>query len=161
MAGGIAALLHGLQGQNARNLGEVIAALQRQQNEALGRILATVQLIRQLTDTRGIGGPIASRGEERRYAEWNAKLYAYLKITFHEAMDWISWAIKSPVPITEEEISTILPMDANVKYADMLNFSSKLYATLLGCVEDDTFRVMLQCEERELTGSDAVAGQQV
>ena len=64
--GDIAALLHGLQEQNARNLGEVMAALQRQQNDALGKILATVQPTRQLTDTRGIGRPIAFRGEERR-----------------------------------------------------------------------------------------------
>ena len=139
--GDIAALLHGLQEQNARNLGEVMAALQRQQNDALGKILATVQPTRQLTDTRGIGRPIAFRGEERRYAEWKAKLYAYLKITFPEAMDWISWATKSPVPITEEEITKTLPIDTNVKYVDILTFSNKLYATLLGCVEEDAFRI--------------------
>ena len=133
--------MHGLQEQNARNLGEVMAALQRQQNDALGKILATVQPTRQLTDTRGIGRPIAFRGEERRYAEWKAKLYAYLKITFPEAMDWISWATKSPVPIIEEEITKTLPIDTNVKYVDILTFSNKLYATLLGCVEEDAFRI--------------------
>ena len=58
-----------------------------------------------MTDTRGIGRPVVFKGEEQRYGEWKAKLFAFLRVSTPQAMEWISWAGSQASTIDEELIA--------------------------------------------------------
>ena len=62
---------------NAENIG----AIMKQQQDSLNQIVGNVRGNSVLTDTRGIGRPVTFKGDEAKYAEWEAKLLAYLRIS--------------------------------------------------------------------------------
>ena len=91
------AALQQLQTQNAENM----SILLRQQSENLSAILNRQN---PMTDSRGIGKPVTLRGEEKKYAEWKAKLVAYLKVAMGESDEFIQWAGRNEDSIDERKI---------------------------------------------------------
>ena len=100
-------------------------------------IIATVRPQQSLTDSRGIGKPITFKGEEKKYAEWKAKMMAFLKVSIKQSDEWIAWAVASKDSITVDNILT----DWGQKAEQLKSFASTLYSTLLSCTEDDAFRI--------------------
>lgn len=90
-----------------------------------------------MTDSRGIGRPITYKGDESKYAEWKAKLLAYLRVSIPRADDWIRWSSGMTTAITEE--------DVDLEYGEVSqgvkDFAVKLYSILMSCTEDDAFRI--------------------
>ena len=86
------AMMAELQKQNASNL----ATLAKQQFDALQTLIQGTTKTHGggMTDTRGIGRPITFKGEETKYAEWKAKLMAYLSVAAPKSDEWIQWAGK-------------------------------------------------------------------
>ena len=54
------------------------------------------------TDTRGTELPVVSKGDEQRYPEWKAKLFAFLRVSTPQVMEWMSWAGRQEISIDEE-----------------------------------------------------------
>lgn len=130
------AMMAHLQEQNANNL----ATLARQQMEALQAIVARsmrAQSTGGMTDTRGIGRPVTFKGDEGKYAEWKAKLNAYLRIMTAESDGWMKWACNEGQTITEESLDLEFGQQSGV----VKEFSIKLYSILMSCTEDDAFRI--------------------
>ena len=131
-----------LQKMNHQNMTELV----KQQFEALA-VLVQQNNNRSgggvMTDTRGIGRPINFKGEEGKYAEWKAKLLAYLRVTAPSSDAWIAWSAGCTSPIIEEDVDLAFP---NHKAA-IMEFSAKLYAILLSCTEDDAFRICHSVKE--------------
>ena len=57
-----------------------------------------------MTVTRGIGRPVVFKGDEQRFGEWKAKLFAFLRVSTPQAMEWISWAGSQASTIDEDLI---------------------------------------------------------
>ena len=57
-----------------------------------------------MTDTRCIGRPVVFKGDEQRYGGWKAKLFAFLRVSTPQAMEWISWAGSLASTIDEDLI---------------------------------------------------------
>ena len=115
-----------------------MAALAQQQMEALQAIVQGSQRQESgLTDNRGIGRPIVFKGDEARYAEWKAKLMAYLRVTVPSSDAWLTWAGEQGRSITEEDIDEHFPQQA----AKVKEFAIRLYAILMSCTEEDAFRI--------------------
>ena len=90
-----------------------------------------------MTDTRGIGRPVVFKGEEQRYGEWKAKLFAFLRVSTPQAMEWISWAGSQASTIDEELIAE----DYQSENQEVINFGNRLYAIFLSCTEEDAFNI--------------------
>ena len=90
-----------------------------------------------MTDTRDIGRPVVFKGEEQRYGEWKAKLFAFLRVSTPQAMEWISWAGSQASTIDEELIAE----DYRSENQEVINFGNRLYAILLSCTEEDPFNI--------------------
>ena len=90
-----------------------------------------------MTDSRGIGRPITYKGDESKYAEWKAKLLAYVRVSIPQADQWIRSSSQMATTITEE--------DVDLEYGDVSqvvkDFAVKLYSILMSCTEDDAFRI--------------------
>ena len=128
------AMMSGLQEQNRNNM----VMLANQHIDALKEIVkASKNNSSGLTDVRGVGRPTTFRGEEEKYCEWKAKLFAYLRMSAPKSMEWITWASTRTSRIQDQDIKDEYePQDSEVK-----DFSVKLYAILLSCTEDDAFRI--------------------
>ena len=124
---------------NAENIG----AIMRQQQDSLNQIVGNVRGNSGLTDTRGIGRPVTFKGDEAKYAEWKAKLLAYLRISTPQSDDWITWTASMTTTISEEDIDLVYP---DVK-PEVLKFARNLYSVLLSCTEDDPFRICHSVKE--------------
>ena len=72
-----------------------------------------------MTDTRGIGRPITFKGEESKYAEWKAKLLAYLRVIIPQSDRWIQWCCKMTTSITEDEVD--LEYEADERHIDKIS----------------------------------------
>jgi hypothetical protein len=130
----VQAMLQQLTEHNNQNM----AALAQQQMEALQAIVQGSQRQESgLTDNRGIGRPIVFKGDEARYAEWKAKLMAYLRVTVPSSDAWLTWAGEQGRAITEEDIDEHFPQQA----AKVKEFAIRLYAILMSCTEEDAFRI--------------------
>ena len=121
------------------------AALARQQMEALQQIISRSGssggaggVGGGLTDPRGIGRPISFKGEEQKYAEWKAKLLAYLVVALPECEGWVRWALEEKKTITDMVIREAWSDGAGA----VKMFSTKLYATMLSFTEEDAFRIV-------------------
>ena len=57
-----------------------------------------------MIDSRGIGRPIVFKGEESKYAEWKAKLLAYLRVTNPKSVRWVQWGSKETGPVMDEDV---------------------------------------------------------
>ena len=95
-----------------------------------------------MTDSRGIGKPTTFNGDENKYAEWKAKLLAYLRVNCRNADSWIVWAGNSTTVITEEDVDLTYPD----KKDEVLNFANVLYSILMSCTEDGAFRICYSVE---------------
>ena len=124
------AALQQLQTQNAENM----SILLRQQSENLSAIFNRQN---PMTDSRGIGKPVTFHGEEKKYAEWKAKLVAYLKVAMRESDEFIQWAGRNEDSIDERKIE----LTYGDRAGDVKDFAVKLYATLISCTEEDAFRI--------------------
>jgi hypothetical protein len=128
------AMMKELQQQNLQN----IAELSRQQFAALTTLVQGVTSHNSnMTDTRGIGRPVVFRGDESKYSEWKAKLYAYLRVTNSKADEWLTWTAKQTEPIGEEDIDLAFSEESK----STKEFAVKLSALLMSCTEDDAFRI--------------------
>ena len=129
------AMMGELQKQSVANL----AALAKQQFDALQTLIQGTTKAHGggMTDTRGIGRPIAFRGEETKYAEWKAKLMAYLRVATPKSDDWILWAGKQLSTITEEDVDLQFDSDSGLVKRSAVKF----YSILMSCTEDDAFRI--------------------
>ena len=85
----------------------------------------------------------AFEGDEGKYAEWKAKLMAYLRISTPQSDDLINWAASSASTITEEDVDLAYPTNKQ----DVLKFAFNLYSILLSCTEDDPFRICHSVKE--------------
>ena len=65
-----------------------------------------------MTDSRGIGRPMTFKGDEGKYAEWKAKLLAYIRVSIPHAADWVLWASQEATNITEEDVDLKLGENA-------------------------------------------------
>ena len=92
-----------------------------------------------LTDTRGIGRRTCFKGDEGKFTEWIAKLNAYLRVSHASAADWLDWACKHDSPVSEDIIDDEAP-GADTRMVK--DFSTKLFATLISCTEEDAFRIV-------------------
>ena len=90
-----------------------------------------------MTDSRGIGRPITFKGEESKYAEWKAKLLAYLRVTNPKSDSWIQWSSKRQKVITVEDVDE----EFETETQEVKEFAVKFYAILMSCTEDDAFRI--------------------
>jgi hypothetical protein len=90
-----------------------------------------------MTDSRGIGKPTTFKGDEAKYAEWKAKLLAYLRVNCRSADSWILWAGTSTTAITEEDVDLAYPDDKD----EVLRFANELYSILMSCTEEAAFRI--------------------
>ena len=126
-------MMFALQEQNSQNM----MKLQQANLEAVQAIIATVRPQRNLTDSRGSGKPVTFQGEEKKYAEWKAKMLAFLKVNVRNSDDWIAWAVGAKDSITADDIAKDWGQQAD----QVMSFSSSLYATLLSCTEEDAFRI--------------------
>ena len=96
-----------------------------------------------LTDTRGIGRPVAFKGDELKYAEWKAKLMAYLRISTPQSDELIKWVAQADSTVTEEDVDISYPNNKQ----DVWRFAHNLYSILLSCTEDDAFRICHSVKE--------------
>jgi hypothetical protein len=128
-----------VQRMNAENM----QALMRQNFESLSQLVNTKQAPVTMTDTRGIGRPIIFKGDEHKWAEWKAKLLAYLRVIAPKSDEVIDWACKNT--------TAILETDVDLKYGDqspdVMKYSANLYSILLSCTEDDPFRICHSVKE--------------
>ena len=115
-----------------------MATLASQQMDALKAIVQSSNRPQNtLTDTRGIGKPVNFKGDEAKYAEWKAKLMAYLRTSEPRSVEWISWANEKTSAITDDDIDDEYKTDSQV----VKDYSVKLYSTLMSCTEEDAFRI--------------------
>ena len=124
---------------NAENIG----AIMKQQQDSLNQIVGNVRGNSVLTDTRGIGRPVTFKGDEAKYAEWKAKLLAYLRISTPQSDEWITWTASMTTTISEEDIDLVY---SAVK-SEVLKFARNLYSVLLSCTEDDPGRICHSLKE--------------
>jgi hypothetical protein len=123
---------------------EAMRMLASQQHTAMQDLLQGVQQQRQrqheggMTDTRGVGRPINFKGEESKFAEWVAKLQAYIRVTNPEAGNWLRWASEQTVTINDELISDRFD---DMEINEVQKFSHRLFATVISCTEEDAFRL--------------------
>ena len=84
------ALQH-LLGEMHKMQSDSLANLMKQRNDTLAVLVGSGRGNSGLTDTRGIGRPVAFEGDELKYAEWKAKLMAYLRISTPQSDELIKW----------------------------------------------------------------------
>jgi len=134
------AMLSEMQRLSAENLQTIM----KQQMEAFNHVLgASRNNAGMMTDSRGIGRPVVFKGDEAKYAEWKAKLLAYLRVSNPDSSQWIAWAASCDATVTEEDLDLVFP---NTKQ-EMLKFALNLYSVLLSCTEDDPFRICHSVKE--------------
>ena len=85
------ALQH-LLGEMHKMQSDSLANLMKQQNDTLAVLVGSGRGNSGLTDTRGIGRPVAFKGDELKYAEWKAKLMACLRISTPQSDELIARA---------------------------------------------------------------------
>ena len=88
---------------------DCLANLMKQQNDALAVLVGSGRGNSELTDTRGIGRPVAFKGDELKYAEWKAKLMAYLRISTPQLDELIKWVARADSTVTEEDVDISNP----------------------------------------------------
>ena len=118
------AMMSELQKQNAASL----ATLAKQQFDALQQLIQGTTKTHggAMTDTRGIGRPITFKGEEAKYAEWKAKLMAYLRVAAPKSDEWIQWEGRMTSVITEEDVELEYDSDSTL----VKEFAMKFYSIL-------------------------------
>ena len=121
-----------LHRMNTENMSSLLKANYEAMNQLVGNTKTT-----NLTDSRGICRPIMFKGDERKYAEWKAKLMAYLRVATPRSDELIHWALNSATPIAEEDMDLKYPDHKQ----DILKYTANLYSVLLSCTEDDAFRI--------------------
>ena len=102
-----------------------------------------------MTDTRGIGRPVVFKGDEQRYGEWKAKLFAFLRVSTPQAMEWILWAGSQASTIDEDLIEQYY-QGVN---QEVINFGNRLYAILLSCTEEDPFNICYSGRRQRARGN--------
>jgi hypothetical protein len=122
---------------------EAMRTMAQQQHHAMQELLAGVQQQRPrpesgMTDTRGVGRPINFKGEETKFAEWVAKLQAYIRVNNPEAGNWLRWATEKTVSIDDELICDEFD---DMWIEEVQKFSHRLFATIISCTEEDAFRL--------------------
>ena len=143
------ALQH-LLGEMQKMQSDSLANLMTQQNDALAVLVGSGRGNSGLTDTRGIGRPVAFKGDELKYAEWKAKLMAYLRISTAQSDELIKWVARADSTVTEEDVDISYPNNKQ----DVWRFARNLYSILLSCTEDGAFRI---CQSvKEGNGSEAM-----
>ena len=118
----------------------LVVELQRMNQENMNVLMTKITERRHngtMTDSRGIGKPTTFKGDEAKYAEWKAKLLAYLRVNCRSADAWITWAGNSTTAITEEDVDLTYPDDKD----EVLKFANELYSILLSCTEEAAFRI--------------------
>ena len=123
-----------LQTQNMDNL----AILAKQNADTLVAVMQQTRAQGAMTDSRGVGRPIAFKGEERKYPEWKAKLMAYLRVSQREADQWVQWASIETSEVNDQSILNHFGQDVGRAVSE---FATKLYSTLMSCAEEDAFRI--------------------
>ena len=121
-------------GEMQRMNSENLKMLMTQNFDALTQLIGTTKAPQMsMTDTRGIGRPITYKGDETKWAEWKAKLMAYLRVIAPRSDEVIQWVCKELNPVAEEDI--------DLKYGEhkleVMKYSANLYSILLSCTEDD------------------------
>ena len=101
------ALQHFL-GEMHKMQSDSLANLMKQHNDALAVLVGSGRGNSGLTDTRGIGRPVAFKGDELKYAEWKAKLMAYLRISTPQSDELIRWVARADSTVTEEDVDIFL-----------------------------------------------------
>ena len=125
---------------SAETIQAMMMELQRQNMENMAILMKQLQGGGQgggMTDTRGIGRPIVFRGDESKYAEWKAKLLAYLRVTNSKADVLVQWAGNMTSQITEEDVD----LEYGGEAQSVKDFAVKFFAILVSCTEDDAFRI--------------------
>jgi hypothetical protein len=135
--------IQAMMGEFHRMNTENMTALMTKQNEASAAIIGSKGGNLNMTDSRGIGRPITFQGDESKYAEWKAKLLAYLRVSNRSADAWLSWAASCTNTITEEDLDLNFPDEK----AEMTKFAVNLYSVLMHCTEDDAFRICHSVKE--------------
>jgi hypothetical protein len=103
--------------------------------EAIAKIMETISLNQRgssggMVDNRGVGRPISFKGDANKFAEWVAKLHAYVRSSNPLASKWL------------EEASVATEMiDDSMYGANVQDFSIKLHATMISCAEEDPFKI--------------------
>ena len=136
------ALQH-LLGEMHKMQSEGLANLMKQQNDALAVLVGSGRENSELTDTRGIGRPVALKGDELKYAEWKAKLMAYLRISTPQSDELIKWVARADSTVTAEDVDISYPNNKQ----DVWRFAHKVYSILLSCTEDDAVRICHSVKE--------------
>ena len=131
-------------GEMQRMNSENLKMLMTQNFDALTQLIGTTKAPQMsMTDTRGIGRPITYKGDETKWAEWKAKLMAYLRVIAPRSDEVIQWACKELNPVAEEDI--------DLRYGEhkleVMKYSANLYSILLSCTEDDPFRICHSVKE--------------
>ena len=133
------ALQH-LLGEMHKMQSDSLAGLMKQQNDALAVLFGSGRGNSGLTDTRGIGRPVAFKGDELEYAEWKAMLMAFLHISTPQLIKWVA---RADLTVTEEDVDISYPNNKQ----DVWRFAHNLYSILLSCTEDDAFRICHSVKE--------------
>ena len=118
----------------------LVMELQRMNQENMNILVTKLAESKQngtMTDSRGIGKPTTFKGDEAKYAEWKAKLLAYLRVNCRRAEVWISWAGNQTAAITEEDVDLTYPDDKD----EVMKFANELYSILMSCTEEGAFRI--------------------
>ena len=103
-----------------------------------------------LTDTRGIGRPVAFKGDELKYAEWKAKLMAYLRISTPQSDELIKWVARADSTVTEEDVDISYPNNKQ----DVWKFAHNLYSILLSCTPKTTLSESVTRSKRAMAPLD-------
>ena len=90
-----------------------------------------------MTVTRGIGRPVGFKGDEERYVQWKAKLFAFFRVFTPQTLEWISRAGSQPSTIDEE----LIREDFQGVGQEVINFGNRLYGIFLSCTEEDLFNL--------------------
>ena len=119
----------------------LLVEMTRMNNENMTNLVTMFQTKKSegMTDTRGIGRPTSFRGDEAKYAEWKAKLMAYLRVAAPKSDEWTNWACSQTSPITEDDVDMTYTNDDDNRMVK--EWAVKVYAILLSCTEDDAFRI--------------------
>ena len=116
---------------SAADIAALLTQLQQQMETLKSLIKDIVPSKNSFTDSRGIGRPIAFKGEETKWIEWKAKLVAFLHSTMPECNAWLAWAMTRSEKIEEIDLGERL----TEKSVQVHEFSVKLYSVLLSGTE--------------------------
>ena len=84
-----------------------------------------------------MGGQWCSRETSSGTESRKAKLFAFLRVSTPQAIEWISWVGSQASTIDED----LIEEDYQRVNQEVINLGNLLYAILLSCTEEDPFNI--------------------